>query len=83
MALRRLWCQSLSVYPSRGRVNRLRGYLDRAEGGVSYFRYLPDNILLVKTHLRLLWEMIPHFPRLLGWSLFRRLRKSPLPYPRV
>jgi glycosyltransferase involved in cell wall biosynthesis len=54
-------------------------YLNRAEGGVSCFRYLPDNILLVKTHLRLLLEMIPHFPRLLNWSLFRRLRKSPIP----
>ncbi len=54
-------------------------YLNRAEGGVTCFRYLPDNILLVKTHLRLLWEMIPHFPRLLSWSLFRRSRKSPIP----
>ncbi len=44
-------------------------YLTRQEGGVSYFRYLPDNVLLVKTHLRLLAGMLPRLPRLLCWTL--------------
>jgi hypothetical protein len=47
-------------------------YLTRAEGGVSYFRYLPDNLLLVSTHLRLLVGMLPRLPWLLKWTLFRR-----------
>jgi glycosyltransferase involved in cell wall biosynthesis len=44
-------------------------YLTRQEGGVSYFRYLPDNLLLAKTHLRLLAGMLPRLPRLLRWTL--------------
>lgn len=44
-------------------------YLTRQEGGVSYFRYLPDNLLLVKTHVRLLFGMLPRLPRLLRWKL--------------
>jgi glycosyltransferase involved in cell wall biosynthesis len=47
-------------------------YLTRQEGGVSYFRYLPDNLLLAKTHLRLLAGMLPRFPRLLRRTLLRR-----------
>jgi glycosyltransferase involved in cell wall biosynthesis len=47
-------------------------YLTRQEGGVSYFRYLPDNLLLVKTHVRLLLGMLPRLPRLLYWTLLRR-----------
>ena len=47
-------------------------YLSRQEGGVSCFRYLPDNLLLVKTHLRLLLGMLPRLPRLLRWTLGRR-----------
>jgi glycosyltransferase involved in cell wall biosynthesis len=47
-------------------------YLTRQEGGVSYFRYLPDNLLLVKTHVRLLLGMLPRLPRLLKWRLFKR-----------
>jgi glycosyltransferase involved in cell wall biosynthesis len=47
-------------------------YLTRQEGGVSYFRYLPDNLLLVKTHLRLLLGMLPRLPWLLKWTLFSR-----------
>jgi glycosyltransferase involved in cell wall biosynthesis len=47
-------------------------YLTRQEGGVSYFRYLPDNLLLVKTHVRLLFGMLPRLPRLLYWTLLRR-----------
>jgi glycosyltransferase involved in cell wall biosynthesis len=47
-------------------------YLSRQEGGVSYFRYLPDNLLLVRTHIRLLLGMLPRLPWLLRWTLFRR-----------
>jgi len=47
-------------------------YLTRQEGGVSCFRYLPDNLLLVKTHLRLLAGMVPRLPRLLWRTLFER-----------
>jgi glycosyltransferase involved in cell wall biosynthesis len=47
-------------------------YLTRQEGGVSCFRYLPDNLLLVKTHVRLLFGMLPRLPRLLKWRLFKR-----------
>jgi glycosyltransferase involved in cell wall biosynthesis len=46
-------------------------YLTRQEGGVSYFRYVPDNLLLARTHLRLLLGMIPRLPRLLRRSLFQ------------
>jgi len=47
-------------------------YPSKAEGGVSYFRYLPDNLLLVRTHVRLLILMLPRIPRLLYWRLYRR-----------
>ncbi len=47
-------------------------YLTRQEGGVSYFRYLPDNWLLVKTHARLLLGMLPRLPHLLCRTLSRR-----------
>jgi glycosyltransferase involved in cell wall biosynthesis len=47
-------------------------YLTRQEGGVSCFRYLPDNLLLVKTHVRLLFGMLPRLPWLLKWRLFKR-----------
>jgi len=49
-------------------------YLNRAEGGVSCFRYLPDNVLLVQTHTRLLFGMVPRIPQLLWWTLFRRIK---------
>jgi len=47
-------------------------YPSRQEGGVSYFRYLPDNLLLAKTHLRLLFGMLPRLPRLLRRTLRRQ-----------
>jgi glycosyltransferase involved in cell wall biosynthesis len=50
-------------------------YLTRQEGGVSYFRYLPDNLLLVGTHVRLLLGMLPRLPWLLYWTLLRRPRR--------
>jgi glycosyltransferase involved in cell wall biosynthesis len=47
-------------------------YPSKVEGGVSYFRYLPDNWLLVRTHIRLLFLMIPRIPQLIKWRLVRR-----------
>jgi glycosyltransferase involved in cell wall biosynthesis len=43
-------------------------YLDRAEGGISHFRYGRDNVLLAWMHLRLLWGGAIRAPFL----LFRR-----------
>jgi len=43
-------------------------------GGVSHFRYLRDNVLLIGTHLRLFFGMLGRIPRLL--CLPARHRKS-------
>jgi glycosyltransferase involved in cell wall biosynthesis len=40
-------------------------YLSPAEGGVSHFNYLRDNVLLTFMHLRLLLETVPRLPVLL------------------
>ncbi|SDU05203.1 Glycosyltransferase involved in cell wall bisynthesis [Verrucomicrobium sp. GAS474] len=53
-------------------------YPSREEGGVSYFHYLRDNLLLVRTHARLFFGMLRRFPRLLKWRLFR---PNPVPAP--
>lgn len=45
-------------------------YFSAAEGGVSHFRYLRDNVLLVSMHLRLLFGFLLRLPLL----LVRRLR---------
>jgi hypothetical protein len=45
-------------------------YPDIAAGGVTHFRYLRDNVLLVTTHARLFFGMLARLPRLL------RLRHS-------
>ena len=47
-------------------------YPPKEEGGVSYFHYLRDNLLLVRMHTRLLFCMVPRLPRLVAWRLFRR-----------
>lgn len=47
-------------------------YPSKEEGGVTYFRYLPDNLLLIKTHIRLLLLMIPRLPQLLKWTFSKR-----------
>ena len=39
-------------------------YITQAEGGVSQFKYLRDNSLLIWMHLRLLTELIVHLPKL-------------------
>ncbi len=40
-------------------------YIDKNDGGVSQFRYLRDNTLLISMHLRLLSEFIVHLPKLI------------------
>jgi glycosyltransferase involved in cell wall biosynthesis len=40
-------------------------YFSRAEGGVSHFHYLRDNLTLAAMHTRLLCELIGHAPELL------------------
>ncbi len=45
-------------------------YLAAGDGGVSHFKYLRDNILLIGMHIRLLAGFLLRLPRLLG----RRLR---------
>ncbi|MFZ4774071.1 MAG: glycosyltransferase family 2 protein [Terrimicrobiaceae bacterium] len=41
-------------------------YPPRAEGGVTHFHYLRDNLLLTRAHVRLCLEMLLHIPRLLS-----------------
>jgi len=41
-------------------------YPPRAEGGVTHFRYVRDNLLLVRVHVRLCLEMLLNIPRLLS-----------------
>lgn len=33
-------------------------YFSKDQGGVSHFRYLKDNLLLIRCHLRLLWNLL-------------------------
>jgi len=40
-------------------------YPPRTEGGISHFKYLRDNLLLVAAHTRLLLELPEHIPELL------------------
>jgi glycosyltransferase involved in cell wall biosynthesis len=50
-------------------------YRDRKEGGVTHFRYLRDNLLLIWVHTQLTLKAIPMLPRLI------RLRaRRPLSY---
>jgi glycosyltransferase involved in cell wall biosynthesis len=44
-------------------------YLDRAEGGVSHFRYVRDNALLTWMHARLMLGFARRLPRLLALRL--------------
>ncbi|MDP9901875.1 glycosyltransferase family 2 protein [Variovorax ginsengisoli] len=48
-------------------------YLSAAEGGVSHFNYLRDNVLLTWMHTRLMVEFVLRLPQL----LYRRLRRKP------
>lgn len=49
-------------------------YLTPAEGGVSHFNYLRDNILLTWMHARLVFESVLRMP-LLIWRRFRPSRR--------
>ncbi len=48
-------------------------YLSAAEGGVSHFNYLRDNVLLSWMHARLMVEFVLRLPLLVA----RRLRRRP------
>jgi hypothetical protein len=48
-------------------------YLTAAEGGVSHFNYVRDNLLLSWMHTRLMGEFVLRLPGL----LLRRLRRAP------
>jgi glycosyltransferase involved in cell wall biosynthesis len=41
-------------------------YFQRQDGGVSHFKYVRDNILLVFMYVRLFAELLPRLPRLLS-----------------
>ena len=47
-------------------------YFSAAEGGVSHFHYLWDNVLLVRRHSGLVLQMLPRLPRI--WMLRKRKR---------
>lgn len=51
-------------------------YPRREVGGVTHFRYLRDNLLLVRVHARLVLRSLPLFPRLLRYR-----RRPPLSIP--
>lgn len=40
-------------------------YPSKNEGGISHFRYVRDNLLLVRTHIRLFFGMLKRMPQLL------------------
>ena len=48
-------------------------YLSAAEGGVSHFNYVRDNILLSWMHTRLMAEFVLRLP----WLAWKRLRRLP------
>jgi len=48
-------------------------YLDRKEGGVTHFRYLRDNLLLIWVHTQLTLIAIPMLPRLIRLRARRHL----------
>ncbi len=47
-------------------------YIDRADGGVSHFRYGRDNVLLIGMHIRLVIEFIVRLPSLLWRGIVAR-----------
>jgi hypothetical protein len=51
-------------------------YPPRQSGGVTHFRYLRDNLLLVAAHTRLLVELPIHLPRLVARRCQAGLRIS-------
>lgn len=47
-------------------------YLSAAEGGVSHFNYVRDNLLLSWMHTRLMVEFVLRLPSLLARRIARR-----------
>ena len=47
-------------------------YFKSTEGGTSHFHYLRDNLLLIRRHVLLVFEMLPQMRRI--WKLRRRAR---------
>ena len=41
-------------------------YFSSSEGGSTYFRYVRDNALLVRTHIRLFFGMLMRLPQILA-----------------
>jgi glycosyltransferase involved in cell wall biosynthesis len=68
VAVRLVW----NGLPTRNRAAPCR-YLSRAEGGVSHFRYLRDNLRMVWLHIRLLTALL-----LWRWPAVRRARRTQL-----
>jgi glycosyltransferase involved in cell wall biosynthesis len=48
-------------------------YFKSTEGGTSHFRYLRDNLLLIRRHTLLVFEMLPQMRRI--WKLRQRVRQ--------
>jgi glycosyltransferase involved in cell wall biosynthesis len=59
-------------------------YFTRAEGGVSHFHYLRDNLTLIRMHSRLMLELVfRRWPAVLrARRRWRALRHEPTPNPR-
>jgi len=51
-------------------------YLARASGGVTHFKYLRDNILLIKTHILLTMKALLIIPRLLRLRVYNKTYRS-------
>jgi len=49
-------------------------YFKRAEGGTSHFRYLRDNLLLIRRHTVLVLAMLPQLKRI--WQLRQRAKRG-------
>jgi glycosyltransferase involved in cell wall biosynthesis len=48
-------------------------YFKSADGGVTHFRYLRDNLLLIRRHVLLVFEMLPQMRRI--WGLRQQARQ--------
>jgi hypothetical protein len=48
-------------------------YFKSADGGVTHFRYLRDNLLLIRRHVLLVFEMLPQMRRI---CKLRRIAKN-------
>lgn len=48
-------------------------YFNKVNGGISHFRYLRDNWLLIQRHILLVFQMLPQMRRI--WKLGRRTKQ--------